>query len=441
MTIKREYFGTDGLRAQVGSPVMHPLFLLKLGFAIGSVLCEKTLKKPIVLIGRDTRISGEMLQSALMSGLLSAGCDVILVGVLPTPAIAYLTKKHRVSAGLIISASHNPFEDNGVKCLGPDGMKLSDEWELSVEQRLSSEIIITAHEKIGSVYVMSDAGLQYIEHCQALFPVMSPFRVVLDCANGATSEIAPSIFHAAGSEVVTIHGTPDGMNINERCGATHLESLRAAVVAEEAACGFAFDGDGDRLIMVDHLGEVVDGDELLGIIAFHGEYQGVVGTLMTNLGLEKALEKHHIAFERAAVGDRYVLAALLEKGWVLGGEASGHVINLTYGQTGDGIITGLQILRIMSQTQKSLNELKQEVQKRPQVLINVRVKNPKSFSEKSVIMQAVDAMQTRLGSSGRVLLRASGTESCVRVMVEADDLETTKQCAESLAKTVEQAFE
>lgn len=440
MATKREYFGTDGIRARVGSATMHPSFLLKLGFAIGSVLNQNTQKKPIVLIGRDTRISGEMLQSALTAGLLSAHCDVVLAGVLPTPAIAYLTQKHSVSAGLVISASHNAFEDNGVKCIGPDGMKLSDEWELAVEALLSRELTISPKDKMGSVQVMSDASQQYAEHCRQMFPITASFKIVLDCANGATSKIAPSIFQAMGAEVVMIHATPDGVNINDSCGATHVESLREAVISEKAACGFAFDGDGDRLIMIDHLGEVIDGDEIVGIIAAHGAYAGVAGTLMTNLGLEKALAERGIAFERAAVGDRYVLATLLENNWVLGGEASGHVINLQYGQTGDGITTGLQILKIMAETKQSLHVLKRVVQKRPQILINVLVDHPKSFSEKSEIMDAVSNVQVALGVTGRVLLRASGTESCVRVMVECDDAQVAKAHAESLADVVKQAF-
>ena len=439
----RQFFGTDGIRAKVGSPKMTPEFMLKLGWAIGSILSQKESKKPAVLIGRDTRISGEMLQSALVSGLLSSGCDVVLGGVLPTPIIAFLTNKLPVSAGLIISASHNPYYDNGVKCIGPDGMKLPDEWELVVERYLQQDCSLVSQSKIGAIQMYQDCEQEYLDYCHALFESklnLSNIKIVLDCANGATSGIATKLFEKFNAVVKTIHDKPSGININEQCGATHVDSLIKTVLAEKADCGLAFDGDGDRLIMVDHQGEVVDGDEMLGVLAVYGDYKGVIGTLMSNLGLEKAMAENNVAFKRAAVGDRYVLAGLLEKGWRLGGEASGHVINLDYSQTGDGMLTGLQILKAMQDSALSLHDLKQIVKKRPQILINVPVENPKQFSKIDAINEAVAKAQADLGESGRVLLRASGTESCVRVMVEANDDEQGRVVAQSLADVVQSSF-
>lgn len=439
----RQYFGTDGIRGAVGSACMTPSFLLKLGWAIGCVLKQHNKSQPTILIGRDTRLSGEMLESALVSGLLSAGCNVTLVGILPTPGIAFLTKTLSMSAGLIISASHNPYQDNGVKCINANGMKFSDEWELAVEAQMQNEMIIANQDSLGRVRLLTDAAEQYQSHYKKQFEKklsLSGMKIILDCANGATSPIAASLFRSFGATVNSIHDTPNGININAKCGATDLESLQSIVLAEKADCGLAFDGDGDRLIMVDHCGEVVDGDEMLGILAIHGKYAGVVGTLMSNLGLEKAMLDHRITFDRAAVGDRYVLAGLQEKGWKLGGESSGHVINLDYSQTGDGIVTGLQVLQIMQQSGQSLHSLKAVVQKRPQILINVSVENPKLFSKMTAINDAIAKAQADLGQKGRVLLRASGTESCVRVMVEADDETQGTTVAKTLAAIVKQAF-
>ncbi len=440
---KRQYFGTDGIRAKVGSLKMSPNFLLKLGWAIGCVLQKTDNKKLQVLIGRDTRISGEMLQSALVSGLLASGCDVVLGGILPTPVIAFLTQKLAVDAGLIISASHNPYYDNGVKCIGADGMKLPDDWELAVEKQMQQDIAIASQKQMGAIKVIENSEQQYIDHCKQLFQTqldLSDRYIILDCANGATAGMAANLFQQFGAKIKTINDTPNGININENCGATDINSLQSTVVAENADCGLAFDGDGDRLIMVDHKGEIVDGDQMLGLLAMHGKHKGVVGTLMSNLGLEQAMADNKIAFERAAVGDRYVLAALLEKNWRLGGESSGHVINLDYAQTGDGMLTGLQVLEVMQNTKQSLHNLKQIVQKRPQVLINVPTDNPKQFSEVESINTAVTKAQIELGQSGRVLLRASGTESCVRVMVECDSEKQGGEVAKALADVVASAL-
>lgn len=444
----RQYFGTDGIRGPVGGKTMTPGFMLKLGVAIGSVLKASSTKRPVVVIGCDTRISADMLQSALTSGLLSCGCDVFLLGVLPTPAIAYFTQALKATAGIVVSASHNPYMDNGVKCIGADGMKLPDSWEFAVEELLQADTAPTISPSIGRVALVEDARKQYIEHCKTLISPrlnLTGRHIVLDCANGAAAYVAPALFESLGATVTTIHAKPNGVNINHQCGATDLASLQATVIAEQADCGLAFDGDADRIMMVDHLGERVDGDEMLGVLATHQvegvhPYDGVVGTLMTNLGLEKALEKKGIEFERAAVGDRYVLAAMRERGWRLGGESSGHIINLDYSSTGDGIVTGLQMLKIMCDTGETLHNLKQVVRKRPQILVNVPVKEPKSYVNFDEVTKAAAKTQTDLGRSGRVLLRASGTESCVRVMVEGDDEAQCLMHAKALAKVVENAF-
>ena len=436
----KKYFGTDGIRGRVGSSAIHPELMLKLGWAIGTFLKEKIEIKPHILMGRDTRISGELLQSALQAGLLSAGVDVSLLGILPTPAIAYFTQKYNASAGVVISASHNPFEDNGVKLIGQNGLKLSDEWELGIEKKMDSVMSCVDSAAIGSVHLITDAVSDYRSHVLQLFSDVNlqKYKIILDCANGATFQCAPELFSALGAEVITIHAKPDGKNINDHCGATDVNSLRESVLKEKAACGLAFDGDGDRLIMIDHQGDYVDGDEILCILAAHNPAcRAVVGTLMSNLGLEKALKMHNIQFERVAVGDRYVLSKLQENNWRLGGEGSGHIVNLDFATTGDGIITGLQILKIMQETQKTLHELKKVMQKRPQILINIPVENPGKFSSVSEITQVVEQAKNKLGENGRILLRASGTESCVRVMVECDEEIQAREIAQSVARIVE----
>lgn len=437
--ILKKYFGTDGVRGRVGDAVINPSMMHQLGCAIGSVLCESSDENPHVLIGRDTRESGEMLQDALVSGLLSRGVNVSLLGVISTPAVAHFTQVLHADAGIVISASHNPYHDNGVKVIGKNGSKLSDAWELAVENKIEFATI-SSNKKSGKINSIPDANEKYIVHCLNLFE--KPFslenkKIVLDCANGATSEIAPIIFSKLGAEIVLIHASPDGKNINEKCGATDLTDLQKVVLPEKADCGIAFDGDGDRLMMVDHQGVRVDGDEILCILALYGKKQSaVVGTLMSNLGLEKAIKSHGMQFERVAVGDRYVLEKLQKNNWTLGGESSGHIINLDFASTGDGILTALQVLHIMQQQNKSLHDLKNSMKKRPQILINVPVNNPNRYADVPEIQQAVLAIKNKLQDSGRVLLRASGTESCVRVMVECDEDTMAHELAKSLAKTV-----
>ncbi|OGT49112.1 MAG: phosphoglucosamine mutase [Gammaproteobacteria bacterium RIFCSPHIGHO2_12_FULL_38_11] len=438
---QKKYFGTDGMRGRVGGSVINSIMMTKLGRAVGVVLKEESRVKPHVVIGCDTRISCKELQLALQTGLLSTGVDVSLLDVLPTPAIAYFTKKLNASAGVVISASHNPYEDNGVKLIGQNGLKLSDKWEQRIEEKMELPL---SDVSVGKVDVILDAVSQYVLHATTLFSdvTLNAYKIILDCANGATYHCAPKIFSDLGAEITVIHAEPNGININDRCGATAVENLRERVWATKADCGLAFDGDGDRLMMIDHKGEVVDGDEILCILAVHEskKHPAVVGTLMSNLGLEKALKTHQIQFERVSVGDRYVLEKLQENKWRLGGEGSGHIINLDYGTTGDGIMSALQVLRIMQQTQKSLYELKQVMFKRPQILINIPVKNPNEFSTMQEITDAVAAAKAILKDSGRILLRASGTESCVRVMVECDDETQARELAGSLAKVVEQRF-
>ena len=438
MSVKK-YFGTDGVRGRVGDAVINPDMMQKLGCAIGAVLCETSNNNPHVLIGRDTRESGEMLQNALVSGLISTGIDVSLLGVISTPAVAHFTQVMHADAGIVISASHNPFHDNGVKVIGTKGSKLSDAWELRVESKIASDNI-PGDKKSGKINIIADVNEKYISHCLNLFEKtfsLKNKKIVLDCANGATSEIAPIIFSTLGAEIILMHASPDGTNINEKCGATDLASLQTHVMQEKADCGIAFDGDGDRLMMVDHLGERVDGDEILCVLALHGKKQpAVVGTLMSNLGLEKAVKSHGMQFERVTVGDRYVLEKLQKNNWTLGGESSGHIINLDFASTGDGVLTALQVLHIMQQQKKSLHDLKNSMKKRPQILINVPAKNPNRYADIAEISDAVKVIQNQLQDSGRVLLRASGTESCVRVMVECDEDAVAQALAESLAKTV-----
>lgn len=444
--MKKKYFGTDGVRGRVGGPVINADVMTKLGWAIGTILKNQSQQQSHrVIIGRDTRESGESIELNLQEGLLSAGVDVSILGVISTPAVAYLTREYAVSAGIIISASHNPYEDNGVKVVGSDGFKLSDAIEIAIEQKMESSFFAIDKSTRGKLVPISDAASHYIAHCMQLFKKklsLQGLKLVIDCANGATVQGAEEIFSELGASVVMIHASPNGKNINARCGATDLQSLQETVLREKADCGIAFDGDGDRLMMVDHLGECVDGDEILCMLALDDtqHYDGIVGTLMSNLGLEKALQSSGIHFERAAVGDRYVLEKLQHHGWQLGGEGSGHIVNLNYATTGDGIITALQVLQIMKQKDLSLHKAKQVMKKRPQILVNVRVSEPTRFTMMREITEAASAAEKSLKGSGRVLLRASGTESCVRVMVECDEETQARTVAQSLAKIVEDAF-
>lgn len=439
----RKYFGTDGIRGRVGDGVMMPDFVLKLGWSIGRVLCSND--KNLVLIGKDTRISGYMFESALEAGLSAAGVNSRLLGPMPTPAVAYLTRTLRAAAGIVISASHNPYYDNGVKFFSADGKKLPDNVELEIENQLDQPLEVVSSDQLGKVERINDAAGRYIEFCKSTIPTrikLNGLKIVVDCAHGATYHIAPNVFTELGAEVISIASEPDGLNINSACGATNPKALRMAVIEHHADLGVAIDGDGDRLIMVDHEGATVDGDELLYVIAqarkaeniLHG---GVVGTLMSNLGLEHALQKHGIEFKRAAVGDRYVMEMMQEHSWLLGGESSGHIICLDRTTTGDAIVAALQVLQILVTTGKSLQEIKSGMNKYPQTLINVPVESKLDINNAPNIQQAVKDAESDLADSGRVLLRPSGTEPLIRVMVEGVDAPKVKQLAQQIAKQIE----
>ncbi len=438
------YFGTDGIRGKVGEYPITPDFVLKLGWAAGRVLGGGGRGK--VLIGKDTRISGYMFESALEAGLSAAGLDILLLGPMPTPAIAYLTRTLRANAGIVISASHNPFHDNGIKFFSNEGTKLPDQLEQAIEAELERKMVMVDSARLGKAQRVVDAGGRYIEFCKSTFPpglALRGLKLVVDCANGATYHVAPNVFRELGAEVIKIGVDPNGLNINERCGSTAPEQLRQEVLKHGADVGVGLDGDGDRLIMIDHRGEVVDGDELLYIIARerHRERQlaGVVGTTMSNLGLEQALAEMGIQFERAAVGDRHVIERLRRLGWSLGGESSGHIICLDRTTTGDGIISALQVLVAMVRAGRSLHELKGGMEKYPQVMINVRLAGPFDLAGASGVQQTVREVEAELGAGGRVLLRPSGTEPVVRVMVEGRERTQVEVLAKALAASVEAA--
>lgn len=441
----RKYFGTDGIRGEIGKAPMTPDFVLKLGWAAGKVLASQG--SPLVVVGKDTRISGYMLESALEAGLVAAGVNVRLLGPMPTPAVAYLTRTFRASAGVVISASHNPFQDNGVKFFSSEGTKLSDDTELQIEDYLGREIRTVSSEKLGKVERVADAAGRYIEFCKRAIPTdvsLDGLRIVVDCANGATYHVSPYVFSELGADVIEIAASPDGLNINEGCGATSLGLLQRNVKDFRADLGVALDGDGDRLMMVDHSGEVVNGDEILAIIASHRLKEGVlgghvVGTLMSNLGLEKAIEKMGLSFHRADVGDRYVMEIMRQTGGMLGGESSGHIIVRDRISTGDGTIAALQVLHAVVASGKSLRELKQVMTKYPQTLINVKVKGKIDVDNNVDIQEVIKTAENQMGGRGRVLLRASGTEPVIRVMVEAQEESETKQLAAMIAEVVEQA--
>jgi phosphoglucosamine mutase len=442
--MSRKYFGTDGVRGRVGDSVINPEFVLKLGWAAGKVLGGDAGGK--VLIGKDTRISGYMFESALEAGLSAAGLDVRLLGPMPTPAIAYLTRTLRASAGIVISASHNPYYDNGIKFFSAGGEKLPDEVELEIEAMLDQPMTTVASEALGKVKRIEDARGRYVEFCKSTIPSrlsLKGLRVVVDCANGATYHIAPDVFRELGADVIAIGNEPDGLNINEGVGATHPENLAAVVKELRADIGISLDGDGDRLVMVDADGVIRDGDEVLYVLALsrlssNAMRGNVVGTLMTNLGLEVALKEKGIGLSRVNVGDRYILEKLLKEDWVIGGEPSGHIICLDRTTTGDGIVSALQVLAEMNKTGKSLAELCSGMTKYPQVLINVKLGDAvaKEIMQKPQATEAVAAVEAEMGDSGRVLLRPSGTEPLIRVMVEGSDADQVQRKAEQIADAV-----
>ncbi|HEV8262722.1 MAG TPA: phosphoglucosamine mutase [Burkholderiales bacterium] len=448
MSKTRKYFGTDGVRGRVGELPITPDLVMRLGYAAGKVLAaERELpsgEHAAVLIGKDTRISGYMLESALQAGLSAAGVDIYLSGPMPTPAIAYLTRALRLQAGIVISASHNPFEDNGIKFFSADGNKLPDSVEQAIEARLDAPLETMPSAQLGKARRIDDAAGRYIEFCKSTFPNdldLRGVRLVVDCAHGATYHVAAHVFHELGADVTSIGNQPDGLNINRDYGATHPEALVAAVKEHRAHLGIGFDGDGDRLVMVDHAGRLYDGDQLLYVIARfrHGRGMlsgGVAGTLMTNLGMEQALADLGVPFTRAAVGDRYVLEKLIENDWQLGGENSGHIICLDKHTTGDGIVSALQVLHALRAEARPLADLCQDMRMYPQVLVNVKVRKGFDLQANGEVQAALKATETRLKGTGRVLLRASGTEPVIRVMVEGEGRKQITQLAGALAETI-----
>ncbi len=448
--MKRQYFGTDGMRGRVGEEPITPETVLKLGWAAGRVLLAKGDDRGSVLIGKDTRISGYLLESALEAGFSAAGADIRLIGPMPTPGIAYLTRTARAQAGIVISASHNPYEDNGIKFFSSLGTKLPDEVECAIEAMMRKPMRTVPSAELGKVRRFPDAAGRYIEFCKSTFPYrlgLEGLKIVVDCAHGAAYQIAPHVFGELGAEIVAIGNTPDGFNINRACGSTCPETLRQAVLAEHADLGIALDGDGDRVIMVDRCGNLIDGDRILYIIAVHrkrsgGRVPGVAGTLRSNVGLEQALKRLDIPFSRAAVGDRYVMAMLAEQGWDLGGEASGHVICLDKSTTGDGVIAALQVLAAMRESERSLAELAEGMPVYPQTLVNVSLNRGVSAREVVRAPEVVAVLREAerlLGKDGRVVLRPSGTEPVVRVMVEAPEAQTVADLTEQIAAVVAKA--
>ncbi len=448
--MSRKYFGTDGVRGRVGVAPITPQFVMHLGYAAGKVLAGDRLKngkRAGVLIGKDTRISGYMLESALEAGLIAAGIDVYLAGPIPTPAVAYLTRALRLQAGVVISASHNPFEDNGIKFFSGAGTKLPDDVELAIEAELDEAMHSNASDALGKAKRIDDASGRYIEFCKSTFPNemnLRGLKVVVDSAHGAAYLVARNVFHELGAEVISIGAEPDGKNINAGFGATKPQNLQKAVVDNQADLGIALDGDGDRLIMADAAGKLYDGDQLIYIIARHRKAQGtlkggVVGTLMTNFAFELAMRQMEIPFLRAKVGDRYVMELLLENGWQLGGENSGHIICLDKHTTGDGLVSALQVLHALRAQGFTLAQAAADLVMFPQVLINVRVARKIDFAGDADVRAAVAAAETELSGKGRVLLRPSGTEPLLRVMVEGEDAAQVQRLAENIAAAVRQA--
>ena len=442
----KKYFGTDGIRGTVGEHPITADFMLKLGWAAGKVLTRHTKVKNRVLIGKDTRVSGYMFESALEAGLIAAVVNVDMLGPMPTPAIAYLTRAFRASAGIVISASHNPVGDNGIKFFSADGYKLPDEIELEIESLMDQPLVTNGSFSLGKARRIDDATGRYVEFCKGSLPAgysLAGLKIVLDCANGATYNAAPKVFKELGAQVITLANTPNGFNINEQCGSTHMDAVRARVVEEKADIGIALDGDGDRVLLVDANGEIVDGDEIVYIIARYRQQtgqgcNGVAGTQMSNLGLEIALRDLGIPFQRTKVGDRYVVEALKENGWILGGEASGHILCSDLNTTGDGLVSALQVILALRESGIPLSELKAGMQKFPQTMINVRLSEKVTIDDNKAINLAVAAAEKELGDRGRVLLRPSGTEPLIRVMVEGEDQDLVRRQVEAIAKIVEQ---
>jgi len=442
----KKYFGTDGIRGEVGVPPIVPDFMLLLGYAAGKVLIRhaKSNERQRVLIGKDTRVSGYLLEAALESGFSAAGVDVTLCGPMPTPGVAYLTKALRLSAGVVISASHNLYQDNGIKFFTAKGDKFSDSFELEIEQELENAMGCVSSDKLGKAYRLDDAAGRYIEFCKSTFPAehnLKGLKIVLDCANGAAYHTAPPVFHELGAEVIAIGVSPNGRNINDQCGATAPHALISKVQEVSADIGIALDGDADRLQMVDSSGRLFNGDELLYILAKDRidrgqKIGGVVGTLMTNLAIENAIKNLGIGFERAKVGDRYVLELLQAKQWIIGGEGSGHLLCLDQHSTGDGTIAALQVLAAMQEKQKTLNDLLNGVEMYPQVLINVKTKPDYNWQNDLKLKTAITNAEQSLVGKGRVLIRASGTEPVLRVMVEANEAALAQQSAEAIAGQV-----
>jgi phosphoglucosamine mutase len=448
----RKYFGTDGVRGKVGEPPITPDFVLKLGYCAGKVLSRADVApphrdRPAVLIGKDTRISGYMLEAALESGLSAAGVDTLLVGPMPTPGVAFLTRALRLSAGIMVSASHNPFEDNGIKFFSGEGTKLPDAVEHEIEAELERPLVTRESAELGKAERVHDAEGRYIEFCKGTFAkhrTLRGLKLVVDCAHGAGYRVGPRVFQELGAEVVAIGAHPNGTNINHGCGATHASAVARAVVEHGADFGIAFDGDGDRLAMADHDGRLFDGDQLLYAIAKHRHEQGrlrggVAGTLMTNFALERRLAELGIPFARAKVGDRYVVEMLHEKGWECGGENSGHILCLDCHSTGDAIISALQVLEALVAAGQTLGDFTRELTLLPQVLTNVRLGSRADVTAMPAVQAAVEAAESALAGRGRVLLRPSGTEPVIRVMVEGEDPARVRTLAESIAEAVRQA--
>jgi phosphoglucosamine mutase len=449
--VSRKYFGTDGVRGTVGQAPITPDFVLKLGQAAGRVLVAHqppgASAKPTVLIGKDTRVSGYMLEAALEAGFSSAGVDVVLCGPLPTPAVAYLTRAQRLTAGVVISASHNPYPDNGIKFFSARGTKLADDIEAQIEAQIEAPFSCVESKLLGKARRLDDAGGRYVEFCKSTFPSeldLRGLKIVVDCAHGAAYQVAPDVFHELGADVVAVGAAPNGFNINDGVGAVHGEHLAHAVQANEADLGIALDGDADRVVIADADGRTYNGDELLYVIvrdriANGGRVAGVVGTLMTNFAFERRLAELEIPFERAKVGDRYVLELLERKGWQLGGEGSGHLLCLDKHTTGDGIVSSLQVLAAMRRAGKSLAELTADLKLLPQTLVNVRVHNGFEWKSHGPLTEEVRAIERELAGSGRILIRASGTEPVLRVMVEAEEADLAHALAHRLAATLPRA--